>query len=543
MPEVDDSEGNSFGARFGRLVRSYRDDLGMSARDLTIKVWEDEGRKSSLSRLENGKVANPDAKTVQAIAGALDIPPTEVEALRQPTAMPDSFATALDALTRASRDQMVAIAVKFEIEGLVDLSDAELRSALEKRAEDWRRLQAEVEAIDDGLKRLSNLKAAAQDAIARGDLNGVEELLERVQTVELEEAAKTAELRSKNALLRGRVDQAYRLLSATADSFGAVDELEPARRKILQYGEMLLAHGLRYGSPGIELALEMIRSAVTTGLRNRERSLWARGQYNLGNALLELGNRLGSPEYALPLWAEAMNAYYAALTVYTKDSNKLPWAQTINGLGNALLYSGLRSTGSKRKRLLRDAIEVYKCAEEVFTRTKYSEQWSGLQHNLGRAYQAQGERMRGPERNRLLGEAIAAYNASLEIRNTDDLRRDRGVTLNSLGTALVERAALRLHNEPKKAYLFDAINYFDEALKIRTEEDHPVAWAMTSYNLAVAQQDLGALIGDDERTQILVSALANAEAALGFYDGAGMPHDLKKATFLRDAIARELAEG
>ena len=68
-----------------------------------------------------------------------------------------------------------------------------------------------------------------------------------MQEVELEEAAKTAELRANNALLRGRVEQAYRILNAAADSFAAVDPIEPARRKISKYAAVLGRHGDRYG--------------------------------------------------------------------------------------------------------------------------------------------------------------------------------------------------------------------------------------------------------------------------------------------------------
>ena len=69
------------------------------------------------------------------------------------------------------------------------------------KADEYRGLKAQVDGIDPKMQRLSNLKAAAQDALDRGDFDEVDEVLLSAQTIELEEAAKTAELRADTMLL------------------------------------------------------------------------------------------------------------------------------------------------------------------------------------------------------------------------------------------------------------------------------------------------------------------------------------------------------
>ncbi len=259
MTEIDDPQGNSFGARFGRLVRTYRDDLGLSARDLTIKVWNDEGRKSSLSRLENGKVPNPDAKTVQAIAAALDIPPEEIDALRAPPAISGDFGAALYALSRASRDQMEAIATRFGIAGAFAMSDAALRDALEKRAEEFRALQTDLAALRARFPQLDNIIVQAQEKLDQGDTEAVRQMVRNARQVlhdarlreALEQDAALLEIDAAALLLDHKVDEAYAVLSAAADSFAGIDPMEPAQRRILRYFGRLRDYGLHHGGTGL----------------------------------------------------------------------------------------------------------------------------------------------------------------------------------------------------------------------------------------------------------------------------------------------------
>ena len=130
----------------------------------------------------------------------------------------------LDAVTAGKTDtsteDLIKVAEKFGAENIVNRD--EVLQFLTHKAEEYRALKAEADTINEDMKRLANLKSAAQDAIARVDLDEVERILSIVQETELEEAAKTAELRANNALLRGNVGQAFDLLESAANSFGAI---------------------------------------------------------------------------------------------------------------------------------------------------------------------------------------------------------------------------------------------------------------------------------------------------------------------------------
>jgi transcriptional regulator with XRE-family HTH domain len=69
----------SFGARFGRLVRRKRAERGWSQTDLARACGSSQMR---LSRLETGRVPRPRHATLQALCRALGLPPVELDLLR-----------------------------------------------------------------------------------------------------------------------------------------------------------------------------------------------------------------------------------------------------------------------------------------------------------------------------------------------------------------------------------------------------------------------------------------------------------------------------
>lgn len=86
--------------------------------------------------------------------------------------------------------------------------------------------------------------------------------------MELEEAAKTAELRANNALLRGKVEQAYHIYCAAAESFAAIDVVEVFRRRN-NYTLRLALHGLRYGGDGLINAIDILKDDRLPEIREK----------------------------------------------------------------------------------------------------------------------------------------------------------------------------------------------------------------------------------------------------------------------------------
>lgn len=68
----------SYGERFGRLVRVRRGIEGLTQEALAIRAFGDAERKSRISELENGRINNPQQRTIDALAVALGITPEEL---------------------------------------------------------------------------------------------------------------------------------------------------------------------------------------------------------------------------------------------------------------------------------------------------------------------------------------------------------------------------------------------------------------------------------------------------------------------------------
>jgi tetratricopeptide (TPR) repeat protein len=412
-----------------------------------------ETRKGDISKLENGKVANPNTTTITKIAKALGISTDEIDTLQRQAQM--SPAQQLDHIATLPRDTLELLASRFEIQTPHRLTDAELQDMLTKKAEEYRSYRALIDGLDDRVAAIANLKGAAQDAAERLDFETVEELLSRVDTVETEIAADTKQARAANALLLGKVQQAFAILTAAADSFASIDPLEPSRRRGA-YGEMLYDYGKRFAGEALQLAVQMWGKAANDVNPARDAALWAALQNNLGNAL----QTLGKLESGTARLEQAVEAFHKALTEWTQSKLPLKWATAQNNLGNALLALGERESGTAR---LEQAVEAYHKALTEWTQDELPLQWAGTQNNLGNALLALGERESGTAR---LDQAVEAYNNALTERTQDELPLDWARTQGNLGGVHLayydkEKDSARL--DKAEAHVLAALKVFELA--------------------------------------------------------------------------------
>jgi tetratricopeptide (TPR) repeat protein len=105
--------------------------------------------------------------------------------------------------------------------------------------------------------------------------------------------------------------------------------------------------------------------------------MWARTQYNLGNALTTLGERESGTAHL----EEAVAALDAALQELTRDRTPFDWAGAQNNLGNALLTLGARETGTTH---LVEAVAAYRAALQESTRDRVPLQWALIQKTSAR---------------------------------------------------------------------------------------------------------------------------------------------------------------
>ena len=439
--------------QFGALVRARRTEKGWSQEALAAAALGNGDRKGYISSIENGKQPNVTALTMQNIARALDMSTDEIDAmlgvvapgneevaqeLEQLRQEKGTLNAALSELRTLTRGQLIALATQFEINRAFELADPTLIVALTDKAEDYRKLRADVANIDERVAGLGNLKAAARDAIERLDLEEVETLLTRVDEVETEVAAETKELRAQNALLRGRVDEAYRIFVAAAESFGSFDMVEVARRRNKGCGH-LYRHCRRYGGNGFLRAIDLVKPIATDDLRLAAPLVWGAVQNDLGLALENQGLRTQGAERA-DLLAQAVAAYTAALEVRTRADHPVRWAMTQNNLGNALLLQGERSQGAAGADVLAQAVAAYTAALEVYTRADHPVNWAMTQENLAEAKQALARH--GGDTRAHLQAALAHVDGALEVFDPAHMSYNHGKASRLRDSILADLAAL-----------------------------------------------------------------------------------------------------
>ena len=448
-------------------------------------------------------------------------------------------AAQLDDIASLTRDQLELLASRFEIPAPHDRFDAELADILTKKAEEYRAYRAEIEAIDERTRGLGNLKAAAQDAANNLNFEEVEDLMSRVHEVELEVASETAKIRARNALLRGRSGQAYRIICAAADSFGAIDPLEPVRRKILEYAEFLARLGMRFGGDGLVLSVDLMQDVATDQLCLTQPSLWAAAQNALGIALQNQGIRAAGDQ-GTELLAGAVTAFGAALSIRTKDAHPLDWAMTQNNLGITLRNQGSRTAGEPGTELLARAITAFEAALSIYTKDAYPLDWARTQNNLGTALQEQAAHTAGELGTKLRARAENAFDAVLSIYTKDAYPLEWAGAQNNLGIALQEQG-IRTAGEPGTALLACAVTAYEAALTIRTESAHPLDWAITRKNAAIAELELANHDATTSPDQHLQSALQHVDAALSVFDPDHTSYEHGSATDLREDILSRLS--
>lgn len=137
----------------------------------------------------------------------------------------------------------------------------------------------------------------------------------------------------------------------------------------------------------------------------------------------------------------------------------------------------LQSLAGVGKARLTDAIAAYQRALRVFDRARFPKEYAILQNNLATAFLSiplTDERARMRE-----ALAVQAFEDGLEVVNLVDHPAEYAMLQNNLGNAL--QYASSSHAVENNVRALEA---YDEALKVRTREAMPVAYANTIANKA-----------------------------------------------------------
>jgi tetratricopeptide (TPR) repeat protein len=110
-------------------------------------------------------------------------------------------------------------------------------------------------------------------------------------------------------------------------------------------------------------------------------------QNNLGNVLQVLGQRSGDAA----ILQRAVDAFEAALTVYTREAAPVDWAMTQNNLGAVLRVLGQRSSDAA---ILQRAVAAHEASLAMFESVGHTAYADIARRNRDRA-QAALDRLRG----------------------------------------------------------------------------------------------------------------------------------------------------
>ena len=391
-----------------------------------------------------------------------------------------TLANALEDLKESNRDQLEAIANRFEVPNVIEMSDRKLRMAIFKKAEDFRRYREVVQSIDEKSSALAHLKERALEAIDALDFDLVEDLLAQVMEVEIETAAQTAELRAQNALLLGRLDQAFVLLSSAADSLASIDPIEPSRRRITYEG-WFARHAERFGGHGLEHAERLSRAALE-GLDGGDTMLLWRAHIGLGISLSNQGWLTSHPK-DLALLSAAADRYQVAAQCITEEDFPIQLATTQNNLAVVLMKMARRSREEEAQVFIDQAIDLLEKALQVHTREALPLKWAMAKDNLGNALDFKGVLNGASPDDGSFQFAIHAHEEALTVRRRESYPLLWAYTKGNLGLDWSNLSIQDYASDPA-LYRKNAEANFLEALEVLTPETEPFQYARTLANLA-----------------------------------------------------------
>jgi tetratricopeptide (TPR) repeat protein len=435
--------------------------------------------------------------------GDCSLRPEQLQALIQPWKdLSDAQKTIIAGLEHDLALNKQQVQAALHILGERNVPPERLESKLIEVAERFKALQEQIASTQPGDDaQIVALKADAQKALDAGDLARADALLAEIEAQQrgsldrlVGNAAETSGRRGDIALTRLQYLEAAKHFANAAATFPPGGVNEDKRVAYLEKeADALFRQGNEFGDNSALVATIDLRKQLLA-LRPRERypPNWAMTQHELGVALVELGAR----ESESARLEEAVEAFQAALTEWTREGATLDWAQAINDLGIANLRLGERESGTNH---VDEAIADFHAALEVRTRERVPFDWAQTQTNLGIALTMLGKR---DSRMTQLIDAVGAFRMALDVYTRDRLPLKWAMTQNGLGNSLVSLGEL----ESGTTSLEEAVAAYKLALEERTRERDPLRWALTQSNLGHALATLGERESGTARIEQAVAA-------------------------------------
>ena len=237
-------------------------------------------------------------------------------------------------------------------------------------------------------------------------------------------------------------------------------------------------------------------------------------QNNLGNAYGALAGVKGKKEDFL----NAIEAFEEALKLTILKDYPFEYARIKNNLGTSYgALAEIKSDNKDKKKNCLNAIKAFEEALEVRTLKDHPFMYATTKNNLGNVY---GTLAKVEDKDRNCLKAIEAFTKALKIRTLKDRPLDYASTQNNLGVTYKILAEAKDNNKDIKENCLNAIKAFEEALKVRTIEDHPFDFAMIHNNLGTAY---GTLAEVEDKKENCLNAIKEFEEALKVFTQKDFP--------------------
>jgi transcriptional regulator with XRE-family HTH domain len=464
-----------FGVLFGRLVREKRGIEDLSQDDLAGKTGL---TKARISDIETGKIANPQAKTVDALCVALNISRDERAACHSAPAsgLPAKLLEKLAGLFGAD---------------MPEATEGELEVFLITKAQEFLQMRQRLEKLAAAEGRISELVNAANAALGEGDFETADSLLEEAEAVQMQSSTipalrKQVELRIERgnaALVNGEVAVAAAHFEQSSRYFSGIEpQLEAQNRH--ECATQLRYYGYRYKNAE---ALYEAKAALQKNLdiwgEDEHTEQWCRTKNALGTTSWRL-SQFDVPDHAKQHLTDAKQ-HYEGVRARCSDEI-LPKAFATAGLDLANVYSDrtTATSGDDYESNLQKALSLQLSALRVFSKAEHPRAWGIVQHNLGCAYIALAKvRSKEAQSIRDIESAIRHAELSFEVRNPEDSLQYWIASCRTLGEALLD---LSTHSgiESPDQYARRADEILRGAVGRISASEHPHQWAEIEEQLA-----------------------------------------------------------
>jgi transcriptional regulator with XRE-family HTH domain len=465
----------TFGVRLGQLVRKKRGIEGLTQDALAGKS---DLPKAHISRIENGKIDNPHAKTVDALCVALNISREERDACHVITG------------PRLRPRLLENLALRFGHSN-PDASQDELEAFLKEKAIELRENQERLAPIIGAESRINDLRAAASTALEEGDFQIADKRLAEAEDAQLtsttlpslERQCRLRFERGHAALLGGEIAIAARHWEAAANYFHFLDQGVEAERRY-EYCTYLREHGYRYRSVD---ALRTAGNALKINL-----PIWSK-EDNLQNWCKAM-NALGVVSWRLSQFdAAEKSAAHIDRATYFYEAVRENCSETVLPYYYAASSGTLAKIYSEREFATSDeeyygnfeiCLQLQNSALNSVSKSGRPVDWGILQHNIGHSYTKFAELQTDKHLLMdIIDRAIDHLELSFQVRDPDNMLQYWVASCRSLGEALIEKSLYQTNAEAHDS-LQKAFEILIGAAARISEAEHPNQWAEIQEQLA-----------------------------------------------------------